>query len=315
MPKTPVKSPAPEAVAPGAKQGHKPPPFPSLADGTHSLAGLHEVLGKPDETFRRLLFRNHDEAELLAWGVEAATGDIVEDAPRFISSSLRILSALSPARQAAVKLPPAIFAILTDEASIDAEMAQSHSTVSDGEVEALKDREAKLKKEMGRGIAARDAAVGGLRHALGDARVEGVRIAAKDASSPAALAKGLRSVKTFITKVTKDGSDDDRLAMDAFGVGGACAAEMEDVAKAIEDAAPTTAGTGRRVSQRMLDIQDGRVLVLMDIVLRAFRLARRGDKALLLPELNRLAALFDTRARAAAKDTENGPGDPEKTPG
>lgn len=314
MPKPNVKPPASGAVASEAKHGHKAPAIPVLADGTHSLTGLRETLGKPDEAFQRLLFRNHTEAEFYAWGVEASSQDILEDAPRFISSSLRILGALSPAQQSRVKLPPGIFALLADEAARDGEMAQSHATVSDGEVEGLKDREARLKKEMGRGIAERDGAVGGLRHALGDARVEGVRLAARDASSAAALAKGLRSIGMFITKMVAEGSDEDRLALDAFGVGAACAAEMEALAKGIEDAAPTTAGTGRRVSQRMLDIQDGRVLVLMDIVLRAFRLARRSDRSILLPELNRLAALFDTRSRASGKDAEGPAAEPEKKP-
>lgn len=193
-------------------------------------------------------------------------------------------------------------------------MAASHATVSDSEMEALKQREANLKKAMGQGIAVRDGAVGGLRHALGDARVASVRTAASDASTPAALAKGLRAVKTFIESAFEKGSDDDRAALDAFGVGEACAADLETHAKAVEAAAPTAAGTSKRVSQRMLDIQDGRALVLVDVILRAFRLARRQDKSILLPELNRLAALFDTRARAAAKDAEEAPAAPENKP-
>lgn len=314
MPNPPKKSPAGGAVAPKAKQGQKQPAFPVLAEGIHDLAGLSAVLGKPDETFRRLLFRNHTETEFYQWGVEAASEDILEDVPRFLSSSLRILATLSPARQSMVRVPPAIFAILADETATDASMAASHATVSDSEMEALKQREANLKKAMGQGIAVRDGAVGGLRHALGDARVASVRTAASDASTPAALAKGLRAVKTFIESAFEKGSDDDRAALDAFGVGEACAADLETHAKAVEAAAPTAAGTSKRVSQRMLDIQDGRTLVLVDVILRAFRLARRQDKSILLPELNRLAALFDTRARAAAKDAEEAPAAPENKP-
>lgn len=242
--------------------------------------------------------------------------DIVADAPRFISSSLRILAALSPTQQAQVKLPPAIFALLSDEAATDATLAQSHATVSDSESEALKEHEAKLKKVMGLAVAVRDGAVASLKHALGDLRVGPVRGTASDASSPAALAKGLRAVSAFIVRHLAEGSDDDRTALRFFGAGEAGAAELEAHAKAVEAAAPATAGTGKRVSQRMLDIQDGRVLVLTDIVLRAFRLARRKDKSILLPELNRLAALFDTRSRTtAAPEGSDAPADPTAKPG
>jgi hypothetical protein len=115
-------------------------------------------------------------------------------------------------------------------------------------------------------------------------------------------------VATFIADVFENGVDDDKAALRAFGAGPARAAELEARAKAVEAAAPPAAGTGKRVSKRALDIQDGRVLVLIDLILRAFRLARRTDKSLLSPELNRLAALFDTRAKAAA--TEDPPGEP-----
>lgn len=311
MPK-PTKHSSPDgAVAPKAKQGPKPPAFPTLPDGIHTLASLGEALGKPDEAFRGLLFRNHPESELYEWGVAATSEDILEDTPRFLTSSLRILASLPPARQAVVKLPPAIFALMADEAATDAAMLADHSTVADTEMEALKERERKAKQTMSAAIAARNSAVGGLRHALGDARVAPIRPAASDASTPVALAGGMRRVSSFITKIIEEGSDDDRTAIDAFGVGEACAEELEAHAKAVLDTTTKTAGTGKRVSQRQLDIQDGRVLVLMDIVLRAFRLARRTDKAILLPELSRLASLFDTRARAAAKENGEAPADPE----
>lgn len=51
-------------------------------------------------------------------------------------------------------------------------------------------------------------------------------------------------------------------------------------------------------------------LALVDTILRALRLARRNDKAILMPELNRLATLFDTRSSATGKDASGTPGDP-----
>ena len=60
----------------------------------------------------------------------------------------------------------------------------------------------------------------------------------------------------------------------------------------------------RKVSQRSLDIQDGRVLTLIDMIWRAFRVARRTDRSILIPELNRILWRFETRTGApkAAKE-------------
>ncbi len=307
MPKSPHKSQAAEATAKAAKQAAHQPAFPVLPEGILDLDGLSKALDKPDDSLRRLLFRNYTEEMFYEWGVAATSEDIVADVPRFLSSSLRILASLSPARQKLVMLPPSIFAILADEATIHAAMAASHGDLSVGEAKALKEREDKLKAEMGRGIATRDRVLGALRGALSAAQFSTLRSAASDASSPAALAKGLRAVAGFITDIFANGTGDDKAALVAFGADAAQAEELETSAKALDGLAPPKPATGKRVSKRALDIQDGHVLVLMDIILRGFRLARRTDGSILSPELNRLATLFDTRSRAAAKDASDTP--------
>lgn len=300
--------PHPAAVSTtAAKQAHPRPAFPVLDDGIHDLDGLRAALGKPDEKLRRLIFRNHTETDFFEWGVEAASKDIMEDAPRFISSSVRILATLSPERLALVHVPPWLFAILADEAGTHVTMATSHATVSDTEGEALKKREGRLKKEMGLGVAMRDRVFGCLRNAVGDAGVTTIRAAATDASSPDALMKGLQTLASFIRATFESGSEDDKSALEAFQADEQCAADLEARAKSIKDASPTTAATGKRVSQRELDIQDGRVLVLMDIVVRAFKLARKSDGSILLPELNRLKALLDSRWKTSSKEPAEPP--------
>jgi len=52
---------------------------------------------------------------------------------------------------------------------------------------------------------------------------------------------------------------------------------------------------GRRVSQRALDLQDGRVLLLAERTLRAFRAARRADPTILLPELNEITSASSSK--------------------
>jgi hypothetical protein len=129
----------------------------------------------------------------------------------------------------------------------------------------------------------------------GDAALSHVRKPASDASSPEALVKGLNAVATFIEETLKNGNADDVAALAAFQVGEGSAAELRATAAAIQEASKVTAATGKRVSKRALDMQDGRVLALIDVVHRAFRLARRSDKSILMPELNRLSPLFVPR--------------------
>lgn len=271
-----------------------PATFPVLPGGAHTLASLAEALGKPDEAFRRILLRNHDEESFYQWGTTAETGNILADIPRFVASSLGILAGLDPARRALVLVPPGIFAVLVDEARVLEEKRRAYQAVATAETGTREDRGAALKRVSGEGVTLRDRILSGLRNALGAARIETTRKAARDASSPDALAHGLNAVAQLIEDTLSTGDADDKAALEAFGLGLARAGELRARAAAILEASAVTAATAKRVSKRALDIQDGRVLVLVDMIYRAFRFARRSDKSLLLPELNRLSALFDT---------------------
>lgn len=284
-------------------QGHSLPAFPALPDGPIHLSGICAALGKPDDTVRKLLLRPYSEEELHSWGAAATTKDIVDDMPRFLSSALRTLQTLSPEQRKRIKLPPAIFAVVADEAATDAAMLAEHAGMADAEGQGQRQREAALKEASSRAIALRNDALSGLQNALGAKRIAATKAAASDASTPEKLSAGVSKVVAFIEDTRKKGSEEDRAALALFMIDEGTVADLEGAAKAVEDAAPRTAATGRKVSQRQLDLQDGRVLVLVDVILRAFRYAKRGDRSILQPELNRLAALFDTRARTAEEPT------------
>ncbi len=277
--------------------------FATLPEGAHDLTALRAALGTPDEAIRRVLYRHHDEQGFYEWGVQADSGNILADIPRFVSSALRILTALDSKRRELVMVPPQLFAVLVDEASTLETMYRGHEVVATSEATGKTDRETVLKRLSGEGVTLRNRVLGSLRSALGDARLEPLRKPSNDASTAGALARGLNAVASFIEETLKNG-DDDAAALAAFQVGAPRAAELRARAAALLDASTVTASTGKRVSKRALDIQDGRVLVLVDVVYRAFRLARRGDRSILLPELNRIASLFDTRSSdGGAKET------------
>jgi hypothetical protein len=63
----------------------------------------------------------------------------------------------------------------------------------------------------------------------------------------------------------------------------------------VQKAGAVKATPGRRVTQRALDVMDGRVLTLIEKGMRAFRAARRADPSILVPRLNKIAWMFETR--------------------
>jgi hypothetical protein len=274
------------------------PAIPALPEGAHDLAGLKAALGAPEEAFRRLIFRHLHEADFYEWGVRAETGRILADVPRFVSSSLRILANLSDRQRALVLLPPAIFGLIVDEATKLSGMFEKHGNVAGSEGDAKAERELKLKEEMGLAVTLRDRVLGAARGALGQERAQKAREAAGDASSAEAMAKGLKALAAFLDEAAT--AADDALALEIFGAGPATRDELRARAKDVEDAGMVKADTAKRVSKRALDIQDGRVLTLMDTVHRAFRLARRSDHSILLPELNKLSGLLDQSSGGAA---------------
>ena len=235
--------------------------------------------------------RDNHGTRIHEWGVQAETGNILVDMPRFVSSSLRILAGLDAARRELVLVPPRIFAVLVGEALALEAMNRDHGDVATDEDGDKAERETTLKRLSSEGVALRNRVIAGLRSAVGDERAEKVRKAASDASSSDALMTGMKAVARFIDDMLKNGTNDDKAALEEFKAGAARSAELRAKAAEVLEASTVTAGTGKRVSKRALDIQDGRVLVLVDMIHRAFRLARRSDKSILMPELNRLSSM------------------------
>lgn len=302
---SPAKSQPSSGNTPGQQASSSP--FPTLPPGAHDLASLRAALGEPAEASRRVLLRHQNEASFFEWGVCAQTGDILADVPRFVSSSLHILAALDANRQSMVLVPPQAFAVLVDEALTLETMSRTHTEVATSEASGKTDREVTLKRRMSEGITLRDRVMGSLKSAAGDSALSQIRKPATDASSPEALARGLNAVAAFIEETLTTGTEDDKTALAAFNAGAPRAAELRAAAASVLEASKVTAATGKRVSQRALDIQDGRVLVLIEVVLRAFRLARRSDRSILLPELNRLALLFEARSSNGSPKEEAPP--------
>jgi hypothetical protein len=276
---------------------------PTVQPNGEDLASLHATLGAPTESFTRMLFRTAREEDLVNQGSRVDSLNIVADVPRFVASSLTILDSLDPARRATVMLPFGIFAVLVEEAvRLDGMKLDHEQSAVTGAGEKT-ERETTLRQEMRSGVALREQATAALGHALGEARVKELEVIVGDASSAGSLVKGMNAVADFIDRVLASGDVAEAEALSAWHVAAARAVVLRAQAAKVKAAGAVVATTGRRVSQRSLDLQDGRVLLLIEQTLRAFRTAHRADKSILVPELNRIAWLFETRTslRKAAK--------------
>jgi hypothetical protein len=148
---------------------------------------------------------------------------------------------------------------------------------------------------MTAGIAERDSVYDGLRNALGDGVIAKLDELVGTAESADKLAAGLSALAGFIEDVSKKGAKSDRLLLEQYSVGAACATSLRERASQVQKTGAVKATPGPRVTQRALDILDGRVLTLIEKGMRAFRAARRADSSILLPRLNKIAWMFETR--------------------
>jgi hypothetical protein len=281
--------------------------FPTVPATAHDIDSLAEALGAPDPKLLRLLLRNRTEEALTEWGTEVDSKNIIADIPRFVVSSLSILASLDTDRRGLVKLPPGIFAAVAAESAQLATMKVGHEAAITSNAGDRTDRESASRREMREGVALRDTVVERLGNSLSRDQMKKLEALAGDASSSANLAAGLAAVADFIAALRKDGSADDNDALDLWSIDAPTVQSLRDKSTAILDAGKTVAAPPRKVSQRSLDLQDGRVLSLIDMIWSAFRLARRADRSILMPELNRILWMFETRASAPKGAKEAAP--------
>lgn len=275
------------------------------------LDALAKRLGAPDTAFAERTFRTAREADLVEAGTTIDSIHVIEDVPRFAGSALAIWTALSPAQRGLVRLPEQIFALLVHEATQLRGLKGKHDAQAVDTAAAKAEREAKLRQAMRDGITERDLAYDSARNALGDSRLNELDAVVGTADTAGKLANGLNALADFLDRAAKaDPEDAESLA--EYGAGPDRGRALRDRAESVRELGQATAVSPRRVTQRALDLQDGRVLLLISKVLRAFRGARRADPTILVPELNRLARLFENQKRGAAAPAE--PAAPPNSP-
>lgn len=288
--------------------------LPTILPNGEDLASLHTALGTPQPSFSRMLFRTAREEDLVEQGTRVDSHNIIADIPRFVASSITILESLDAPRRATVMLPFGIFAVIVDESVKLEGMKRDHEQTAVTSSGEKAKREGTLRREMRAGVALREQATAALGHALGDAHMTELSTIVGDASTPESLSKGMNAVADFIDRILASGDADDIAALDAWHVASPRAVALRAQAVKVLDAGAIVANTGRRISQRSLDVQDGRVLLLVEQTLRAFRTAHRADASILVPELNRIAWLFDTSHPSRKSPKATAPEAPAASP-
>jgi hypothetical protein len=306
-----LKQPSPPIAA------KAPPPkrfvFSSLpAPGTATLATLRSVFGIADEVSRTLLFRDIADTDLVEDGTRVETSTILTSVPTFLVSCASILGALTPEQEALVYLDPSIFGVLVDESEKLVVCKQHHDET------VRTEKSGHAAQEIDASTTAHDAALlrertrAGLISALGSSRRPLIDAAAGTSTEePALVATALDALANLLAGI-HDGTapgwtDSDRSATDRFCVGSARIAVLRAEAEAVRKAGEAPAKPTRTVTQRALDLQDGRVLLLIEIIVRALRLAHRSSSAIAMPDLKQLAWKFSSRSGKRPKKAAKAP--------
>ena len=272
---------------------------PQAIDDLEKKYSFEELLarvGAPDEELREAMFEEVVESRLVDMGTSVESDRLLKDVPIFVGSTLDIYAGLSEDQLDALNLDDQLFPLLMDEARILREDNRAFQTAQTATAGTKAQREAAAKRERQTALAQRNNLVGALRNALGEPRLAKLdEFVAGPADDAERLAESIKRVTDFASGLLTQGTVGEQRRLKVYKVDeervGKVRARIERVRAAAVEKAPQP----QRVSQRLLDLQDGRVLFLMDRVLRAFRYARRVDSTILLPELRYVAGFFEIR--------------------
>jgi hypothetical protein len=269
---------------------------PATAAASLPLEQLAGLVGEPDEQLRNALFRRAAEEGMVEHGSRVDSQHILEDVAPFVGFSLDTLKKLSPAQRALIKLPPGLFALLVDESRVLQRLKADHDAMLAAMAGGTRsEREAALRQSMREGLALRSVTYNALRNVLGRDGMGEVDRAIGVGDTAAKLAAGLEGLGALVRRRLQ-GDPVERYLFSEFGLDEGCAEQLGACAVRIRKLDEAPPPPDRVVTQRMLDLQDGRVLHLIAMVLRAFRAAHKADAAVPEPELHTIGWLFDARS-------------------
>ena len=282
--------------------------LPVSDEPSRTLAELQTTLGEPDAALEEAFFHGIPEADLIAQGQRIATARILTDARRIYPTAFDFWSQASEPQRVRLRgfsLP--LLAIGVGHALTLHGMLDAHTTRADASGTNRDGREREAKEAFDTTLLLRDQALSVFRTIVaGDHDLSAeVESAMGTADSPENLAKAVKKLASVGTRVLAMKKSPLATRAKLLQVD---AAYVEQLSAASERLATATEKTkarsgGGRVSQGMLDREDGANLLVLGHIIDVFEAAHDID-----PSIPRLVPIATRRLLGRTrKATEKGP--------
>jgi len=278
---------------------------------THeTLESLCAKHGAPNPLLRRVVFSTFEPEEGLALGRKVATERILTAVPGFAQNVVISWEALPAERRAKViGFQPAVLAVLLDETSTLRDANRRYDARARANAMGREARDADAREALRTGrilcehvlrVAQRWAPAAYLTRAPLPGAVEG-------AQNPDALANTLDTMASWLAAWRATWSAEEREVYEGLQFAPGLAGSLHEAATRIRDTQEVLAAAADTMpaSQRELDVQDGRVLHVVELIHNAFQQAARNDGQIVVPDLGELTSVFErAKAKPDAKKTE-----------
>lgn len=286
------------------------------AAGT-TLDQLADELGTPTPVAVRLAFRGADEEWMLRQGQSIASEIILRDGTAFVNSTRAVWGALAvEKRRLLLGYTPALDAVTVHELIGLRATNRRYDLLAQGAGVSIARRRQEARDAFGAGVNLRLSVHQTMRDLLGATNpiIVSLDPAMKPAETADIVANGIDKLAETLHELRHgDGehpADADLVEeLDATQLDDALIASMHDTARQVRNTATLSEAKPQDLAaaQRALDIQDGRVLQVIGMVLRAFRRARRSDPTLLIPDIGELSRIFGSPNGGRSDDAPEPP--------
>jgi hypothetical protein len=283
------------------------PPIGAGGQRRYTLDDLAQVEA-PSPQLRTYLFSNVKEEDLVAMGQRIDSANILRAVPDFFGSVREIMERLTAnQRRLVVGYSNGLLALLANETmTLSGYKNEFDRREQGGATSRAQTREAR-REAVSEGVALRDQAYASLADILGGGEeLAALRANKGTAETAGDLALGLDQIAGQIESLhARDAAFSETLT--DLGLGSDYVQQLRAAATRVRNAdkAATAATPDVRVTQRTLDLQDGIVLRIVDVIYGAFRSANERDGSILLPNLGAMRALI-----ARPRPTTRRPGTP-----
>lgn len=282
------------------------------AEERPSLEVLARRLGAPKPVMQRVAFSGYDESVGLEDGRAVASERILQSVPAFVHVVDTTWNAMSEMRRGRVLgYSAGLLPVLVSEAHTLEELNDRYDRVARNASRTRAQCEVAARNAMSDGRETFDESLRAVRRFVppGEQERAGLDAATDKTDTPAALALSIEMLSDWISGWLSSMSPDEVDVYVSMGFGSELVATLRAKAVAVREtqADLDSLYDENRVTQRQLDMQDGRVLHVFGVVYGAFRAAAKRDDRVVLPPLGELRSFFE---RWSARRRAEEPADP-----